>query len=431
MLTQNLSDGEGCPMKKIKQILCIICVLGLLTGCGGKQNKTEKKTYRQELSEEEMSNGHASFDIDDKFKVDADLTKPEVYKDGMKSYYMNQYKEKIKGTSKKFTDNPTVFNRTQKEMEKTLNKLIPGKLSWKRINRKYKNDPYIEGAYKSDDGDKYKMRIVWDTYDDVTGNSDTYFCPSFYMRSEKSDKEHIAALKIGMDEDIDGIKTDYTDKIEKNVGAYKKAVEELIGRKINDEYRMYSLNAKSAKIINDVRSIGLKYNGKQYDLLAFYKDVDNLKFSDIDPGYQVKADEKPDKWAKTTSAGNDKLSSMWETPVYLVFCEGKLEYIEADSFRETDRIYKNTQKIITPNKPLKEVIKFYEKKLLVDEVEIKSIELQYAAYYASDSSKTVKPVITPVWLVGVYDNEESIERIAYFCYDGYTGECYGNEIISW
>ena len=418
-------------MKKFKQILCIVCVLSLLTGCGGKQNKTEKKTYRQELSEEEMSNGHASFDIDDKFKVDADLTKPEVYKDGMKSYYMNQYKEKIKGTSKKFTDNPTVFNRTQKEMEKTLNKLIPGKLSWKRINRKYKNDPYIEGAYKSDDGDKYKMRIVWDTYDDVTGNSDTYFCPSFYMRSEKSDKEHIAALKIGMDEDIDGIKTDYTDKIEKNVGTYKKAVEKLIGRKINDEYRMYSLNAKSAKIINDVRSIGLKYNGKQYDLLAFYKDVDNLKFSDIDPGYQVKADEKPDKWAKTTSAGNDKLSSMWETPVYLVFCKGKLEYIEADSFRETGSVYKNTQKIISPNKPLKEVIKFYEKKLLVEEVKIKSIELKYIAYYASDSSKTVKPIITPAWVVGVYDNDESIEKIAYFCYDGYTGECYGNEIISW
>lgn len=430
-MTQNLSYGEGGPMKKFKQILCIICVLSLLTGCGGKQNKTEKKTYRQELNEEEMSNGHASFDIDEKFKVDANVTKTEVYKDGMKSYYMKQYKEKIKGTSKKFTDNPTVFNRTQKEMEKTLNKLIPGKLSWKKINRKYKNDPYIEGAYKSDDGDKYKMRIVWDTYDNVTGNSDTYFCPSFYMRSEKSDKEHITALKIGMDEDIDGIKTDYTDKIEKNVGAYKKAVEKLIGRKINDEYRMYSLNAKSAKIINDVRSIGLKYNGKQYDLLAFYKDVDNLKFSDVDPGYQVKADEKPDKWAKTTNTGNDQLSSMWETPVYLVFCEGKLEYIEADSFRETGSVYKNTQKIISPNKPLKEVIKFYEKKLLVEEVKIKSIELKYIAYYASDSSKNVKPIITPAWVVGVYDNDESIEKIAYFCYDGYTGECYGNEIISW
>ena len=418
-------------MKKFKQILCIVCVLSLLTGCGGKQNKTEKKTYRQELSEEEMSNGHASFDIDEKFKVDANVTKSEVYKDGMKSYYMNQYKEKIKGTSKKFTDNPTVFNRTQKEMEKTLNRLIPGKLSWKKINRNYKNEPVIEGTYKSDDGDKYKMHIVWDTYNNVTGNSDTYFCPSFYMLGEKSDKEHIAALKIGMDEDIDGIKTDYTDKIEKNVGTYKKAVEKLIGRKINDEYRMYSLNAKSAKIINDVRSIGLKYNGKQYDLLAFYKDVDNLKFSDIDPGYQVKADEKPDKWAKTTSADNDKLSSMWETPVYLVFCKGKLEYIEADSFRETGSVYKNTQKIISPNKPLKEVIKFYEKKLLVDEVKIKSIELKYIAYYASDSSKTVKPIITPAWVVGVYDNDESIEKIAYFCYDGYTGECYGNEIISW
>ena len=418
-------------MKKFKQILCIICVLGLLTGCGGKQNKTEKKTYRQELSEEEMSNGHASFDIDEKFKVDANVTKSEVYKDGMKSYYMNQYKEKIKGTSKKFTDNPTVFNRTQKEMEKTLNRLIPGKLSWKKINRNYKNEPVIEGTYKSDDGDKYKMHIVWDTYNNVTGNSDTYFCPSFYMLGEKSDKEHISAVISGLQADIDDIKTDYTNMIEKNVGTYKKAVEELIGRKINDEYRMCSLNAKSAKIINDVRSIGLKYNGKQYDLLAFYKDVDNLKFSDIDPGYQVKADEKPDKWAKTTSADNDKLSSMWETPVYLVFCKGKLEYIEADSFRETGSVYKNTQKIISPNKPLKEVIKFYEKKLLVEEVKIKSIELKYIAYYASDSSKTVKPIITPAWVVGVYDNDESIEKIAYFCYDGYTGECYGNEIIPW
>lgn len=418
-------------MKKFKQILCIICVLSLLTGCGGKQNKTEKKTYRQELSEEEMSSGHASFDIDDKFKVDADVTKPEVYKDGKKSYYMNQYKEKIKGTSKKFTDNPTVFNRTQKEMEKTLNKLIPGKLSWKKINRKYKNEPVIDGTYKSDDGDKYKMHILWDTYDDVTGNSDTYFCSSFYMRCEKSDKDHTSAVISGLQADIDDIKTDYTDKIEKNVGTYKKAVEELIGRKINDKYRMCSLNAKSAKIINDTQNINLKYNGKQYDLLAFYKDVDNLKFSDIDLKYQAKADEKPDKWAKTTSANNDELSSMWETPVYLVFCEGKLEYIEADSFRETDRIYKNTQKIIPPNKPLKEVIKFYEKKLLVEEVKIKSIELQYVAYYASDSSKTVKPIITPAWVVGVYDNDESIEKIAYFCYDGYTGECYGNEIISW
>ena len=418
-------------MKKFKQILCIICVLGLLTGCGGKQNKTEKKTYRQELSEEEMSNGHASFDIDEKFKVDANVTKSEVYKDGMKSYYMNQYKEKIKGTSKKFTDNPTVFNRTQKEMEKTLNKLIPGKLSWKKINRNYKNEPVIEGTYKSDDGDKYKMHIVWDTYNNVTGNSDTYFCPSFYMLGEKSDKEHISAVISGLQADIDDIKTDYTNMIEKNVGTYKKAVEELIGRKINDEYRMCSLNAKSAKIINDTQSIELKYNGKQYDLLAFYKDVDNLKFSDIDPGYQVKADEKPDKWAKTTSADSDKLSSMWETPVYLVFCKGKLEYIEADSFRETGSVYKNTQKIISPNKPLKEVIKFYEKKLLVEEVKIKSIELKYIAYYASDSSKTVKPIITPAWVVGVYDNDESIEKIAYFCYDGYTGECYGNEIISW
>ena len=418
-------------MKKFKQILCIVCVLSLLTGCGGKQNKTEKKTYRQELSEEEMSNGHASFDIDEKFKVDANVTKSEVYKDGMKSYYMNQYKEKIKGTSKKFTDNPTVFNRTQKEMEKTLNKLIPGKLSWKKINRNYKNEPVIEGTYKSDDGDKYKMHIVWDTYNNVTGNSDTYFCPSFYMLGEKSDKEHISAVISGLQADIDDIKTDYTNMIEKNVGTYKKAVEELIGRKINDEYRMCSLNAKSAKIINDTQSIELKYNGKQYDLLAFYKDVDNLKFSDIDPGYQVKADEKPDKWAKTTSADNDKLSSMWETPVYLVFCKGKLEYIEADSFRETGSVYKNTQKIISPNKPLKEVIKFYEKKLLVEEVKIKSIELKYIAYYASDSSKTVKPIITPAWVVGVYDNDESIEKIAYFCYDGYTGECYGNEIISW
>ena len=418
-------------MKKFKQILCIVCVLSLLTGCGGKQNKTEKKTYRQELSEEEMSNGHASFDIDEKFKVDANVTKSEVYKDGMKSYYMNQYKEKIKGTSKKFTDNPTVFNRTQKEMEKTLNRLIPGKLSWKKINRNYKNEPVIEGTYKSDDGDKYKMHIVWDTYNNVTGNSDTYFCPSFYMLGEKSDKEHISAVISGLQADIDDIKTDYTNMIEKNVGTYKKAVEELIGRKINDEYRMCSLNAKSAKIINDTQSIELKYNGKQYDLLAFYKDVDNLKFSDIDPGYQVKADEKPDKWAKTTSADNDKLSSMWETPVYLVFCKGKLEYIEADSFRETGSVYKNTQKIISPNKPLKEVIKFYEKKLLVEEVKIKSIELKYIAYYASDSSKTVKPIITPAWVVGVYDNDESIEKIAYFCYDGYTGECYGNEIISW
>ena len=44
-------------------------------------------------------------------------------------------------------------------------------------------------------------------------------------------------------------------------------------------------------------------------------------------------------------------------------------------------------------------------------------------------------VSTFEWFPGipVYHSNDCLlyTSIAYFCYDGYTGECYGNEIISW
>jgi len=66
--------------------------------------------------------------------------------------------------------------------------------------------------------------------------------------------------------------------------------------------------------------------------------------------------------------------------------------------------------------------------LIVDEVCIKSINLEYAGYYGRDNNM-VKPIFAPVWSVKVYDGEK--KRMTYFVYDAVTGECYVNEYIPW
>lgn len=97
-------------------------IASMITGCGksgekNKQGKISENDYRRELSSNEIESGKASFYVEDKLKIDADITKQKLYKNGLKSYYQKQYCETKIGTTNKFKNNPTVFHKNRKQIE--------------------------------------------------------------------------------------------------------------------------------------------------------------------------------------------------------------------------------------------------------------------------------------------------------------------------
>lgn len=421
-------------MKKIRKIIIMFIIASMITGCGksgekNKQGKISENDYRRELSSNEIESGKASFYVEDKLKIDADITKQKLYKNGLKSYYQKQYCETKIGTTNKFKNNPTVFHKNRKQIEKMLNQIIHGKLNYKEfvIEKDSENAPELDGVFSADNGSKYDCKTIWDTYNNALGHSRFFFCPQFIMEKQGSDADAINAIKYMTETDIKVEKTKMLTEIEKNAKVYKNWLEKFIGTSLDDKYRILELNKKTSKSLNDSELCDYKFKDKEYQMIMFYKKADEMAINNIDLSYVLKADEKPDKWAKTTMV-RENLFTMTESPVYIIFCNGEIEYIEADIYRYMGEEYKNNQNIISPNKILKKVISFYEKELIVDEVCIKSINLEYAGYYGRDNNM-VKPIFAPVWSVKVYDGEK--KRMTYFVYDAVTGECYVNEYIPW
>ncbi len=77
---------------RIKTGFCLLFCLSLLfSGCQSNKNdekKANKTTYREKFTEEEKENGIANFNLIKGVKVDAKITPPEKYKDGLKKYYL-------------------------------------------------------------------------------------------------------------------------------------------------------------------------------------------------------------------------------------------------------------------------------------------------------------------------------------------------------
>lgn len=421
----------GDKMKKIKYLMIICLLLSLVTGCSsGKQKKISKNTYRQELTTEEITNGHASFEIEDKFKVDADITKQEIYKGGLMSYYQEQYCETKEGTTGKFKNNPTIFHKNHKEIEKKLNQIMQGKLTYNKfvIEKNNENAPELKGKYITNKGIEYECNTLWDTYNNALGHSNFFFCPQFIMKKQDCDEDAINTVKGMVEANIKNVETKATNKIKEKAEFYKNWLEKFIGTNLDENYKIFSLDKKATKIMKEKELSDYEFKGKTYEMIMFYKSTNRIPISKIDLSYQLKAEEKADKWAKTAMM-SEQLFSMTESPVYIIFCNGEIDYVEADIYRYPKKEYKKNKGIISPNKILKQVIAFYNKKLIVDEVDIEEIKLEYAGYYGKEKDNEIKPVFVPIWKVSVYDAEK--KRMTYFAYDAVTGECYTNEYIPW
>ena len=153
-------------------------IASMITGCGksgekNKQGKISENDYRRELSSNEIESGKASFYVEDKLKIDADITKQKLYKNGLKSYYQKQYCETKIGTTNKFKNNPTVFHKNRKQIEKMLNQIIHGKLNYKEfvIEKDSENAPELDGVFSADNGSKYDCKTIWDTYNNEIGRA--------------------------------------------------------------------------------------------------------------------------------------------------------------------------------------------------------------------------------------------------------------------
>lgn len=411
-------------MKK-KQLLCIgMVTLALcLTGCGQEENQ-ESGAYRTEFTAQEITDGHASFEIEKNLKVDADITKPEKYENGLNSYYMAHFYEYSEGEREKLKQTPTVFHKDYNKFNSWLNEFLDGKLDKKtfQIDTLSQYALSMNTKLRSSAG-SYDIHVEWGTNEEEFESGDAVYCP--FMSVDKEGKEttdmalYILSVMGGQPKQI----PDFAKKAEKQVSKYKKWVEDLTGIELSDTYDVVSITDELVEELNGKMGGTLMQKpAEDYVTYVFYDEVDGLPYKEYGVGYVLKEDESASPLALMSSFDNTNLQGLPAHAQKICVDKDGVIAAQISNIRYPSKVYKKAQKIVSPNVVLKAVKECYEKQVLLTELTVENVELVYIGYFSLPEDGIIQPVITPVWVANVYNpSRMATEQI--IC-DAFTGKVY-------
>ena len=115
-----------------KFLLSVVLSASLLLCACGTETQAQSG-YRSEFTEEELESGRASFQMDEKLSVDADVTPRFSYENGLSSYYLEVISEPDSEDEGAFAENITFSSHSRDEWEKFLNSLQKGRLKGKEF----------------------------------------------------------------------------------------------------------------------------------------------------------------------------------------------------------------------------------------------------------------------------------------------------------
>ena len=414
-------------MKKTKYILTAL-ILGAfvqLTACGtedGSVNQGQGDEYRTELTEDELKGGHVSFQMDENFVVDADVTGIEKYEKGLSSYYLKVFCETDKKSEKKFLQAPTLSLHGFEEWGEMLNKLLPGKFVDKsfQINKK---DADIEQIYQRKDDISYSFHVNWSNYTRGVPEKTGFNTPVITIDAGKYQICNYAAMLRDYVQDYHGSgEAGFLQEADGDIERMKEFLQEMSGRSVYDGYDFCAVNNETIGMLNEQLSSEYEEPEEEYIVLYFYYDIDGLPFKPLTLRYVMENNETADELCYWSSLPGNKLTTMSEhAQVMIIGRDSGIVYLECSNMWNTGEVCEEKQPIISPNEALKQVKEHYGRQLLTEGDVVTNIELVYTGYFADGAGGKLQPAVSPVWVVEVYNR--NIEAYEDFVYDGYTGDC--------
>lgn len=407
--------------KKFLLVISLAVLVICFTGCGSNTGTDTTADYRTEFTEDEITNGYASFEIEKNLKVDADITKPEKYEKGLSSYYMDHFFESCEGERKKLEQTPTVFHKDYNKFSKWLHEFLDGKLDKKTFQIDF-SSVNLDTKLKASDG-SYDIHVEWSSNDEEYESGDAVYCPFLVMDKKGKETSDMALYVLDMMEKKPDQLPDFVKDADGQAKKYKKWVEDLTGTGLCDTYDVVPMTGELAEELNQgVGGTLLQEPAQDYVTYVFYPDVDGLPYKEYTAGYVLKGDEKASALAKMSSLDNTHLVGLPAHAQKICVDKDGVTGAQISNIRYPSKVYKKDQKIVSPNVVLKAVKECYDKQVLLTELTVKSVELVYIGYFSSAEDGAIQPVITPVWVANVYNpSRMSTEQI--IC-DAFTGTVY-------
>ena len=415
-------------LKRIQYILPIF-ILGVsiqLTACGTEDdpvNQEQDVEYRTELTEEELKGGHVSFQMDENFEVDADVTGIEKYENGLSSYYLKVFCETDKESEEKFLQAPTLSLHSFGEWAEMLNKLLPGEFKDKNFQVN-EEDANIRQAYQGKDGKSYSFHAAWSDYTRGVPEKTGFNTPVITIDPENYYQicNYTAMLRDYVQNYHGSGEAGFPQGADGDIGRMKEFLQEMSGRPVYEGYDFCAVNNETVGMLNEQLSSEYKEPEEEYTVLYFYYDIDGLPFKPLPLRYVMENDETADELCYWSSLPGNKLTTMSEhAQVMIIGRDSGIVYLECSNMWNTGEVCEEKQPIISPNEALKQVKEHYGRQLLTEGDVVTNIELVYTGYFSDGADGKLRPAVSPVWAVEVYNR--SIEAYEDFVYDGYTGDC--------
>lgn len=143
---------------------------------------------------------------------------------------------------------------------------------------------------------------------------------------------------------------------------------------------------------------------------------------DLQLQYNMKEGETAGRIAHAGSASNTStmLSALSESKQEVIVSEDGIVGLDTTRFRIEGDVYKDTAKVLDPDRILEKIKKYYERMLSLGMTTVTDIRLAYAGYFTDGSDGEIQPSIAPFWVVNVYVGGD--RGTVQFVYDAFTGE---------
>lgn len=376
---------------KVQKFIHIIMVTGMaiqLTACNGGSDKDLTS-----IDSVNVNASHINLQLDEDVKIDADITVADQYKDGLSSYYIEDY---IDGTEdydvKNFQKNPILFGKSVSSQIELMESYNIGPFNMSTLSLSWQDMPYV--GINDQDGKEFKGAWI---YSNENLNS-----LELYYNLDDEWTEYNRLNRQTMDIS-DYYAENLPDDVKKEGDQLKEFLQIFTGRDISEKYFCCPIEEL----------------GKDNYIYYYFYSID---------GFPWVTEELNLEYEKGTSLSEEVqeraedgiVLNKYERPLIIYFADSKVQGMEICSFDTLTDYYQNQKEVVNVQEILWQLNTYFESRLFTESITITNIQLVYnAAITDGDDGNEIRHIVKPFWYVGYYTETEGNMCIIF---DAYTGK---------